>query len=39
MMDTDEYKIIDGKIEAYLSPEEIAGILREYPDITVRLEK
>ncbi len=37
-MDT-EYKIIDGKLEVYLSPEEIAGILREYPDITVRIEK
>jgi len=37
-MDT-EYKIIDGKLEAYLSPEEIACILEQYPEVTIRIEK
>ncbi len=40
IMDTiDECKIIDGKLEVYLSPEEIAGILEAYPDVTIRIEK
>ena len=38
-MTTDECKIIDGKLEAYLSPDEIAGILEQYPEITIRIEK
>jgi hypothetical protein len=36
---TDEYKIEDGGIWVELMPEEIAGILEKYPDVTVRIEK
>ena len=41
IMDTTDtgIEIKDGGIEVYLSPEEIAGILREYPDVTIRIEK
>lgn len=40
-MDTTDtgIEIKDGKLEAYLSPEEIAGILREYPDLVVSIGK
>jgi hypothetical protein len=36
---TDEYKIEDGGIWVELPVEALAGILEEYPDITVRLQK
>jgi len=37
---TDEgIEIKDGKLEAYLSLDEIAGILEAYPEVTIRIEK